>query len=819
LGGPIIKNKTFFFFDYEGLKNVLPTSAQAKIPSPQFEQAAIQNLTATGQPAAVNFYQKMFSLYNAAQGAGSAIPVPGGGCGSYTGLGAGVPCALQFQATNGNRTSEYLWAARVTHRFGEKDEAYLRLWRDNGTQPTYTDPIAPIFNTFSPQPQMQGQFGETHTFGSTAVNQFIFSGFYYSARFGPPSESAVLATLPTVVRFAGSLFSPMGGEGYAFPQGRNVQQFQLVDDFSKTYTKHTLKFGVNYRHYDLNDLSFQEYTQGRITVGNLADFIAGGGTSSSTYLQQRFPSATENLFKIWQMGFYAQDEYRPTRNVKVTFSLRADHDSNPVCKADCFARLTGPFTSLNYNVNQPYNAVILNNQQNAYQNTDTLVWQPRLGLTWSPTKSGNTVIRAGIGIFEQSLAGTTADAIARGNAPELNSFLVRNGKITPGVSGNLFSVAGAANQSLLSAFTSGGTLSSITQSNPYFTAPGYVTTDNTFKTPRYYEWNLEVQQALPQQMVLSVNYVGNHGIYEVVANNGVNAYCDLANCGGWPGLPTAAPDPRFATVTQYQSAGISSYNGLVVSLRRRFANGFLLAFNYTYSHALDDVSNGGLESYALGTNVSILNPENPSNIRQFNYGNADYDVRHYISANYVWEDVVRHFSKKGPNVLLTGWNVSGTLYHRTGLPFTVIDSNISLAGFNYGAAYPFAQQVGPGPTSCGKGAVDTPCFADSMFTDPSAFPAQTRNQFRGPGYFNTDLAILKNFSLPKHETWKLAIGAQFYNLFNHPNLDQPINDVGAGPGVFGTIVSTVTPPTSVYGAFVGSAVSGRLVQFRTQFTF
>lgn len=816
-GGPIIKNKTFFFFDYEGLKNVLPTGVLAKVPSPQFESATLANLNATGQSAASTFYQKIFSLYNGAAGVGSATPVAGGGCGTFTLLGPGVPCALQFRSTNGNYTTEYLWAARVDQHFGENDQAYIRLWRDKGTQPTYTDPINPIFNTFSPQPQMQAQFGETHTFGAKAVNQFIFSGFYYSARFGPPDESAVLAAFPTVIRFSPALFSNLGGAGYAFPQGRNVQQFQAIDDFSLTAGNHSLKFGVNYRHYGLNDLVFQEYVNGRITERNLLDFYNGGGTGN--YLQQRFPSAPEQWIRIWQLGAYAQDEWRVNKSLRVTLSFRGDHNSNPACNRNCFARMVAPFNELNHSAAQPYNAAIAANQGIAYQSVDKIVWQPRAGFAWSPTQSGNTVIRGGFGLFGQGLPGAAADAVAR-NTPQLNSFLVTNAKITPGLASNLFTVAASANQSLINGFNNGGTLASIKASNPFFSTPTFTTADRRFRTPVYQEWNFEIQQALDQKTTLSANYVGNHGIHETIANNNINAYCDLANCGGFAGLPVTAPDPRFGIVTQYMANAVSNYNGVTVSLRRRFSGVLQFGINYTWSHALDEVSNGGFESYDLLSAPSILNPEDPRNIRLHNYGNADYDVTHYVNANYVITDPIRHFYKHGPAAVFAGWTLAGTLYHRTGLPFTVVDTDVSgaLAAGNYGGTI-FAQQVAAGPHHCGASAVDTPCFGDNMFTDPTTFPMQNRNQFRGPGYFDTDMSLLKDFHFSKWESVKLQIGAQAFNLFNHPNFDKPVNDYAAGPGTFGMIQSTVSAPTSVYGSFVGSAVSGRLVQFKAQLLF
>ena len=506
VGGPLPKqqNKTFYFFDYEGTRIILPTNTQARIPSPQFAAATLANLSATGQTQAVSFYQNIFKLYAGAAGANTAIPVPGGGCGSFTLLGPGVPCALQFRSNAGNFTNEYVWTTRVDRNIGNNDRIFVALQRDNGTQATYTDPISPIFNVLSPQPTLSGQISENHTFSSTLVNQLILTGQYYSARFGPPDEAAVLAVFPTVIRFGAARFSNMGGTGYLWPQGRNVTQYQLIDDLSWTAGAHNLKFGVNFHRVDMSDLDLQIFQQGLVSEPTLQEFYNGGGTN--TFLQQNFPTVNEIPIASYNLGLYAQDDWRVSPRLSLTLTLRGDHNSNPVCQVNCFANLVAPFTSLSHDPNVPYNQVIKTNLHRALSATTAVIWQPRFGFAWTPTKKGDLVVRGGFGIFGDTFPLKVADSMAS-NTPSLNSFTVQipNGKITPGAPGSLFQVAAAANQSLLTGFNSGGTVDSITATNPFFTPPNFTTMDSTYQQARYEEWNLEVQKQLPWDLVASAN--------------------------------------------------------------------------------------------------------------------------------------------------------------------------------------------------------------------------------------------------------------------------------------------------------------------------
>jgi outer membrane receptor protein involved in Fe transport len=833
-GGPIQKDKTFFFWNYEGLRVILPTSNLVKVPTQAFQTATIANLTGTGLAASVPFYQNMFNIWNQSAAGHPLSAVSGDSCNGLA-LPGGVPCAVQFRSTAANFTHEYDMSLKIDHIFSEKDKVFGRVQRDAGVQATSTDPLNPIFNTQSTQPEWQGQLNWTHFF-SNGTNSFLGSLLWYSAIFDNANRAATLKVFPTTLQLNDGTLSTLGGSDFFFPQGRNVTQYQFVDDYSLIKGKHTLKFGVNFRRYDVYDHDYGTFTSGLIIPFTLTDFFNGGASGDIGLFN--FPSRLSQPMALYGLGFYGQDEWRLTPHLKVTATLRLDHNSNPVCQTNCFANLVSPFTSLSHtnSGNIPYNQTIRSGLHQAYPATDVVVWQPRLGFAWSPFKSEKTVISGGIGIFSDSFPAFIVDQFSS-NAPLLNAFTPSSLPLAFTQPGNLQAAAASSNASLLTAFASGGTFNSISASNPLFGAPNFTTANNTIRQPRYQEWNFQVQQNLGWKSVLSLNYVGNHGIFEPVANNGLNAFAPASGdpasgfTNGFTGLPTAPPDLRFSRVTQIQSIAVSNYNGLVTSLRHTVTGGFTMQLNYTYSHALDEFSNGGLLQFNLGTDASIINPANPFKIRG-NYGNADYDVRHYFSANYVWDNSLRHLFKWGPKAVFSGWTVAGTVFTRSGLPFTVINGAATgaLSGNNYGGTV-FANIIGPTQSgTCGTkaatGASPTPCLNSSGFTPTntalgaiaqSSFGNQARNQFRGPGYFDTDLHIFKRTNIPGWERGQLEIGFQFFNLFNHPNFDQPVNDINNG--LFGTITRELNPPTSILGSFLGGDASPRLIQLKLQFIF
>ena len=804
IGGPIQKDKTFFFVNNEGLRIVLPTTSSVNVPSQQFEAATLANL-ATVNPAALPFYRQIFALYNGAPGTARATnSLPNGGCGSFTLLN-GAPCALNFEAIPSNFTGEWLFSARVDHTLSDKDQMFLHIFTDHGVQATSTNVINQAFDLTSPQPEWQGQFNETHTFNEHAFNQFVAAFQWSGILFGPANYAATLAAFPTLLDITGGNFTSLG-QNQEEPTGRHITQYQFVDDFSEIRGKHTLKAGVDFLRDDLNVYQF-----GSNTAGTLTTSLEGFYNGQATTFTQSFPSRAHQPFAAYDVGFYVEDDWAVTPHLKVTGALRFDREANTTCVTDCFSRLTGPFAGVDHDPTIPYNQVLQTGVAQAFYASTGLSFEPRLGFSWSPFGSATTVVRGGIGNFRDFIPQQSLNGFAL-NSPNVNSFTVA-GALAPAGANNVFTDAATSNQTFLNGFSQGATLASLTATDPAFSAPALFGAQQRTISPTYIEYNVEVDHSFGSRTTASANFVGNHGIHEVILNPGVNAYSPTA----FAGLPSTAPDARFSTYTEIDTFGTSNYAGLVLSGRHSFDHGFQLHANYGLSHALDDVSDNGFTAWSYGTAPSIQYPQIPSNPHA-NYGNNDADVRQSFTASYVWEPTWGAGLPLKGRVLAQGWSLSQTFFKRTGFPFTATDSaaTAALAATNYGATV-FANSLNVPQPSCGnpnKLCLDAADF--SLAT--TGFGSQRRNQLRGPGYFNTDLSLLKRTRVRFFaEGQELAFGANFFNLLNHPNFDQPVADI-ANPQ-FGEITRTVSPPTSILGSGLGGDSSPRQVQLTARFRF
>ncbi len=827
IGGPIIRDKTFFFFNTEGLRVIIPVRGTVFAPSASYI-ATTEAAGAAQSPAALAFYRNFFSSY---------LSDP-----RYTNASADAkdPNAVIYAANSANFAHEAQYTGRIDQRLGDKDTLFVHGTYDTGVQPTFTSLLNPVFDTNSPQPQYQGQLNETHIFSPNVANQFVFAEIYYQAVFQNTSAAAANALAPFSIIFAdgdlanNGLSTTPGGEDFAFPQGRKVNGYQFVDDLSLTRGKHTFKVGFYMRRDDVTDVGPQVLTT-PLVVTTENSFSSG---SADEYIQQ-FPTRLTQPVAIYNMGAYFQDQWKPISNLVLTAGIRFEHNSNPVCRTNCFASLSNNFASLPTASTTPYNntnggGLINSGQNKAFSNFQKVGYEPRFGFAFTPKSLGSkTVIRGGFGIFADAFPAQVTDDLLN-NAPTNVGFTLFGpafgGTPNPlyaGATGSFSASAASSNAAFQKAFVSGGSFNTLSNV-PNFSAPNFFSPVKNISYPTYEEYSLTVEQQVGRSTTFTIDYVGNHQTHQPVLDNSINAY----NSGGAAGFPTlsktASPNGSFAQVTQIFSGANSNYNGVVLSATKR-ASYLTLQFNYAYSHALDEVSNGGFDGFS-GNSVNPTNP-NPALLRQ-NYGNADYDVRNYVSANYVIN--VPYLG--GPRILTKGYEIAGTVFHSTGLPFTYTDGTTALNLTNYGGPL-FAQQtVAHVPAHCfgiqqiGAGTQQgNQCASALDYTQATDFGQQERNQNFGPGFTDTDLSVYKSIDVPHYEHAHLKLGVQFFNLLNHPNFAQPAHDLapcytggkftGCAGTTVGTISATVNPPTSILGSFLGGDASPRLIQLKANINF
>ena len=871
LGGPIKKDKLFFFFDSEGMRLVLPNLSPVVIPSLQFEAATIANIDARfGSTSASDaFYRKIFSLYNAAPDAnhvraGGQDPTSDPtGCTGFMDLPAGVPCAMNFLSSRSRPSSDTLTAGRIDWNAGKSDRAFLRIQYEAGSGAFFTDPISPLFDTDFNAPSWQGQLIETHTFGSSAASQFLVAGSYFSRIWEVKDPSQALSAFPTVLGFwAPGSFTQLGGVDQIGAYGRRQTQYQLSEDVVKAWGKQKFGFGANLVRIDWSVLPNKVNSIGVLSPQTLDAFYQGGLDPASpstdfTSLNQSFTSQTTVPISFFNFGVYGQDEWHARPNLTLTLSLRAEHYSNPTCESGCSSRPTGPFESISHDPDQPYNQAILVNQKHAIPSMDTILWSPRFSFAWQPFGiSHNSVLRGGVGFFYDSLPGGIQESFYI-NSPNYNVYKPYQDNLTPGETTSLFKDAAASNAAFVNGFAAGQTLAQIQAIDPNFSPPAINASEKSIHSPQFQRWSLEWQQAFRAGASVSVGYFGHHGIHELFGDPDTNAFgfgsLPSAKCSSPPVQPCA--DPRFSGVTEYRTNALSNYNGMVVSFKHQFVRltQGQIQVNYTYGHAFDEVSNGGIFAF---TSVGLTSPQDPQNLRGA-YGSAEYDVRHSVNASYVLEVPLKAALRgHGSDYFVKGWQISGAIFARTGFPYTVVDvaQSSQLTANNYDG-FLYAVPVGtlPPGTTCGGGAAfplaPHPCqppqvLSNGITPDPNALfvqsgcetgfnagnlgpsgvcdgsPvtfAQGRNRFRGPSYFNTDFAVMKNTKIHGWENAELGIGFQFFNLFNHPNFGFP--DTASSDSTFGQIFNLEQPPTSIVGSGIGGDAAPRMIQLKAQLRF
>jgi len=832
LGGPIAHDKLFFFFDSEWVRIALPIVTPTIVPTLAFQQYVLQQLSS----ASVPFYQQMFSLYGNASGTPTAIL----GCP----LGAAEDgCANRQSVSHSSDDHEQVQTVRVDYNINPRETAWFRFQSDTGLQAAWTDPINPVFDAFSPQPLYSFAAGHTHVFSQNLVNYFNPAFSWYESLFGPSNLQKTLSAFPIVLQGSGAnAFTPMGGLDNTWIQGRHASRFFINDNLAWSRDAHELRFGTNIRIFRLNDYDFGEGKVPTVTYANLQQFTDGIANTAS----ETFPSNSNQPFNFLNLDVYAQDTWKVTRTLTWTFGVRDTFNSNPLNPHDQVARLRGSFNSISHDVNQPLDEAIQTHLGKLFSSTPIAILQPRTAIAWQ--FEPKSVLRTGFGIFSDILPGSVADLIGA-NPPYDKTFqggllgTVGGTAIAPGVPNSAVDATVAANQIFTAGFPQGQLSCASPQSSSSSCLPPVAITavpDGKLHAPYFMEWSLGVEHQFGTTASVQGQYVGTRAVNQPYSTQ-VNGYQTVCQGCFAPFQYLQPTDPRFGAVTQLSTGANSHYNGLQLTATKRLGHGLQGQFDYNWSRCMDTVSNGGFLSFSAG---GILSPL-PGDLAR-DRGPCDYDIRHNLNAQYVYQLPIRVRSHS-LGYVLNGWQISGTAFWHSGVPFSVLSAPYSSNGHGIvqGSGPQFASVVPgvpvyehhpiPGVTQAGTLQWLNPdAFVSAV--DPSTgqcyggdspqncqFGTLGRNALRGPGFLWSDFYLTKWFSLAEHV--KLRFESQFFNIFNHPNFALPSMVQAGIPGNpstqsgFGALASTTSPPTGLLGVGLGGDSSPRMIAFQARLEF
>jgi len=778
LGGPIRRDKTFAFGNYEGFRQHLHQTSVAFVPDLASRAAAAPSV------------QPLLDLW----------PTPPVGAPDFSGIAEVFSSPLQT-------IREDFGTARVDHIFSQKDTLGAIYTVDDGNDFTAT-PLDPFSADILTLREQVVSLEETHVFSASLLNNVRF-GFSRAAYFfsGEPTPGTPAANVPgfllgrpvgAVVVGGSAASNPTATLGLAgsnngsnLPIARNL--FTFEDRLTWTRGRHQWSFGVWLQKFQSNEtIALSQY--GQATFTSLQTFLQG---TASSFLFD--PAPTEMNWRSVLGAWYVEDVIRLKPSLTLSLGFRDEFT-------------TGWNEAHGRAANYFYTNGVINSAPHIggsefLANNAKLLPQPRIAAAWSPFGK-KTVIRAGFGMYNdlQDALGYRADQNAPFNPTySIPNFAVSNFPIDP-------SAQVPATAKLV---------------------PGGVQPD--LKTPTLISYSLRVERELSLRTSLTIGYIGSHGYHELIgvdANEPFPVICPASPCpanypatfpAGLANTPVPAgtffvptnvkANPAIANTWTWFSRGDSSYHALQVDLNHRFSSGFLLRGVYTFAKALDD--GDSLNATTSGGGPALAS--NPFDLRA-DKGLATYDVRHIAAINATYALPFGRGQKFASGLsgfagaLVSGWGVNSIITAQGGFPFSPqLSYNPSNNGDTRNPVRPFANPNFSGPVILG-----TP---DKWF-DPNAFLAPLppftltsstttggnggfygnlgRNTLRGPGLATWDFSTLKNTRLS--ERMNLQFRAEIFNLLNRANFNMP-NEVAFTPSgvspTAGVITSTTTTSRQV----------------------
>ena len=763
IGGPIKKDKLFFFANYEGIRQLLGGTSLVNVPDANARQGLVPCATATAYAcnASTGLAQvpvnpaiaPLLALYPAAT--------------NPLGNGIGTTTTVANQVIH----EDYV-IGRVDYAMSSKDSVFVRYVSDvaNAVFPTPI-PLWPVND------HNHNQFltiGERHIFSPTLLNSF-------SAAFSRPLETEsepyiapgnILEPFPTRQDVSIAVAGLTGlGANITNPFRFLENKFPVEDDLLWTRGSHNIHFGMDFRRHQINSFNYT-YWNGQFSFPSLVAFLTG--TPSLVSIAPPGLAYGNRDFRDISIKPYIQDDWKVSRKLTLNIGLRYEYQTNPVEKHNNLSNV----------VNPPQGAGFTKVEHAFKDNPNVRNIDPRFGLAYDVRGDHKTSVRAGFGMFHDP-AQTYVFFSGYVGTPPFLSYNQQNPSFpVPFQSGNV-----------------APPLPSLTFGTDYL----------IHKTPYMMQYNLNIQHEIFNGSVLTVGYVGSRGVdllsfrdynppAPVTLPNGQLQFGDPATGISYPRI-----NPAFGTLVLTNPGSSSHYNSMQMSWNNRFGSHFIGNLSYVYSHCTDGAYTYGGLGGNNGTS-SWTNPYDGTRER----GNCGFDIRHNLSLNLVYQLPFRG------NRLVEGWQVSGIELWRTGVPMSV--------GVGYDRALlsnAFSSQRPDVIAGCDVTAGQSPnhWYNKSCFTLPAPGTVGNlgKNTITAPGYVSTDFSLSKDTKI--FERLSTQFRAEIFNIFNHANFGVPaLNAFTAVNGLTGAPTGSLGNAANA-GQITTIVGTSRQIQLAVKFLF
>src|SRR5215510_14755124 len=735
VGGPIFKDRTFFFASYEGLRQ----RQGLTLTSPVWTDAQRNDIIAGGNPISINLMNLVPHANSGNRFVGSAV------------------APVDIDQGTGD----------INHKFTDQDQIHgYYVYQHDLRRESAAGTTIPNFGDTREGHRQVLTVNETHVFTSNVVNEARLGANRIHITFTPnnaidPNSLGLGSILGPNLKFmpvisVGDLGLLFGSER-GFPQGRGDTTAVLGDTLSWVRGRHSLKFGGEWRDFRNNNFNGdpgQLVFNCSVNAVPTATCPVISGGSTNAFALGRVTSALRTVGDIHNriteraLDFFAQDTFKMTSSLTVELGLRWAWNMSPTEAMDRFATLV-PIANAAANgsllvpVSEPY----AQNNKN---------FQPRVGFAWDMARNGNTVLRGG---YAYQVDQPITNYVTGLNSNPPFALPISVAGATPATPIPYASLTGSFN------------------GPPSTVSPGLI--NPNFHDANVQSWNLNVQQQVGRSIAFMVGYFGSKGTHLEIDRN-INQFLTLGTPASRPFRSLSPSSPILPGVglgnalTERDSNSTSTYHALWITANKKLSHGLQFNASYTYSHSIDDVSRNS-NGVVVPDSLNIISGK----------GNSDFDARHRFVINAIYQ-----LPFKG-NRAVSGWELATIVSAQSGNPFTIVVPSANITGVGNTVTPLVLGQITVTKNPLNQWVLPTN-FAIQPTGTPTTFGNMGRNSVLGPNFRDVDLAVVKNTKIT--ERLNFQIRADAFDLFNHPNYGQPnrvLNSLGST--TFGFITSTRFP--------------------------